>query len=94
MRDLVPTSRFKKDLKREQRGRYRDVIASEEFLILLEMLQRDETLPEKYRDHALGGNLAGCRDCHIRPDLLLIYEKPDAHTLSLIRLGSHAELDF
>ena len=36
----------------------------------------------------------GFRDCHIRPDLVLIYEKPDAHTLRLVRLGSHSELGF
>jgi mRNA interferase YafQ len=36
----------------------------------------------------------GFRDCHIRPDLVLIHEKPDAHTLRLVRLGSHSELGF
>lgn len=55
-------------------------------------LLNDVQLPEKYCDHALKGNLTGSRDCHIKPDLVLIYEKPDANTLLLIRLGSHSEL--
>jgi mRNA interferase YafQ len=40
----------------------------------------------------LSGDWAGCRECHVRPDLLLIYRKPDADTLRLARLGSHSEL--
>ncbi len=43
------------------------------------------------RDHVLIGD---CRDCHIKPDLVLIYRKPDAGTLELIRLGSHSKLGF
>jgi mRNA interferase YafQ len=49
-------------------------------------------LPEKNHDHALTGAWVGYRECHIRPDLLLIYRKPDAITLRLARLGSHSEL--
>ena len=48
-------------------------------------------IPDKYRDHALSGEWAGCRDCHVKPDLVLIYEKID-NDLILIRLGTHAEL--
>lgn len=46
------------------------------------------------RDHALIGNWKDCRDCHIKPDLVLVYRKPDADTLELIRLGSHSALGF
>ena len=56
------------------------------------LLLDDRVLPEKNRDHALGGDWAGYRECHIKLDLLLIYRKPDAHTLGLARLGSHSEL--
>jgi len=49
-------------------------------------------LEPQYRDHDLSGNWAGYRDCHIKPDLLLIYRKPDPDTLQLARLGSHSEL--
>jgi mRNA interferase YafQ len=49
-------------------------------------------LPENNRDHALSGDWAGYRECHLKPDLLLIYRKPDARTLRIARLGSHSEL--
>ena len=55
-------------------------------------LLADQALPENNRDHALSGDWAGYRECHIKPDLLLIYRKPDADTLRLARLGSHSEL--
>ena len=48
-------------------------------------------LPERNRDHALSGNWSGYRECHVRPDLLLIYEMAEG-VLRLIRLGSHSEL--
>jgi mRNA interferase YafQ len=44
------------------------------------------------RDNALIGDWMGYCECHIKPDLLLIYRKPDADTLRLARLGSHSEL--
>jgi len=48
--------------------------------------------PPSHRDHAMTGNWQDHRDLHIKPDLVLIYQKPDADTLRLVRLGSHAEL--
>ena len=59
---------------------------------ILKLLLVDESLPEKNRDHALSGDWTGYRECHVKPDLLLIYRKPDADTLRLARLGSHSEL--
>jgi mRNA interferase YafQ len=55
------------------------------------MLATDKSLPEKLSDHGLGGQWRGYRDCHIKPDLLLLYEKPKGK-LRLVRLGSHSEL--
>ncbi len=52
----------------------------------------DEPLDRRYRDHALSGEWADFRDCHVKPDLVLIYQKPDAGTLRLVRIGSHAKL--
>ena len=49
-------------------------------------------MPERLRDHALIGEWKDHRDCHIRPDLVLIYRKPDDLSLELVRLGSHSEL--
>jgi mRNA interferase YafQ len=59
---------------------------------VLARLLINELLPEKHVDHALTGDWKGFRDCHVRPDLVLIYEKPDPYTLRLTRLGSHSEL--
>lgn len=54
--------------------------------------QHRATLPDKYRDHGLTGEYTEHRECHLKPDLLLIYKKPDDATLRLVRLGSHSEL--
>jgi mRNA interferase YafQ len=56
------------------------------------MLAKDEPLPQRYFDHPLTGEWIDHRDCHIRPDLILIYRKPDETTLELVRLDSHSEL--
>jgi mRNA interferase YafQ len=71
--------------------RYRDIDGL--LTGVLERLVNDEPLPESHRDHSLGGNWKGFRECHVRPDLLLVYRKPpDAAVLQLVRLGSHSEL--
>ncbi len=56
------------------------------------MLVADENLPQRCHDHVLEGEWKDHRDCHMRPDLVLIYRKPDDQTLELVRLGSHSEL--
>jgi mRNA interferase YafQ len=55
-------------------------------------LANDTALSNKYRDHLLAGEYTHHRECHLKPDLLLIYKKPDESTLRLVRLGSHSEL--
>jgi mRNA interferase YafQ len=55
-------------------------------------LVTDQTLETKYRDHDLSGDWAGYRECHIKPDLLLIYRKSDSDCLKLARLGSYSKL--
>lgn len=91
MRKLEPTGRFRRDLKRELKGQYRQVI-SEELDGLIALLAVDASLDLHHRDHALSGKWKDHRDCHVKPDLVLIYRKPDPETLQLVRLGSHAEL--
>lgn len=59
---------------------------------VVNLLAADQPLPRRTADHPLSGEWQGFRDCHIRPDLILIYRKPDATTLELVRLGSHSEL--
>ena len=84
------TVRFKRDFKREFKtyGKDLDIM----LIDVLAFLIFDALLPAKYQDHKLTGEWGGLRECHLKPDLLLIYEKLDTETLRLARLGSHAEL--
>lgn len=91
MRTIEWTGRFKRDYKREKKGVHREILDAE-LTDIIELLQVDDALPERCRDHALSGEWKDCRDCHIRPDLVLIYRKPDDETLQLVRMGSHSEL--
>ena len=91
MRTIERTRRFKRDYKRESKGRYRNILETE-FRAVVSALAVDHPLAEKYRDHALSGDWNDHRDCHIKPDLVLIYRKPDDKRLQLVRLGSHSEL--
>ena len=91
MRTIERTTQFKKDYRRESKGQHRATL-SQNLLSILTSLAEDKPLAGRHRDHALTGEWQDCRDCHIKPDLVLIYRKPDAERLQLIRLGSHAEL--
>ena len=82
---------FERDYRREKRGATGPQIISR-IAHRLTLLLDDQPLPARYRDHPLRGEWADHRDCHIRPDLILIYRKPDADRLELVRLGSHSEL--
>ena len=60
---------------------------------IISQLANGEILPEKHKDHQLKGEFEGLRECHILPDLLLIYQKQESELiLLLIALGSHSEL--
>jgi mRNA interferase YafQ len=91
MRTIRRTARFKRDYKREAKGQYRATL-DRDVRAVVSLLAADAPLPDRYRDHAMIGEWKDHRDCHIRPDLVLIYRKPDAETLELVRLGSHSEL--
>lgn len=86
---LKPTTQFKRDLKKAQKqNKNLDLLNK-----VLQQLADGIPLSEKNRDHALTGNYAGCRECHIQPDWLLIYEiAEDTLFLYLTRTGSHSEL--
>jgi mRNA interferase YafQ len=87
-------STFKRDYKREYKtyGKSLDDLLND----VLAMLLMDISLPDKYHDHELTGEWDGFRECHLKPDLLLIYdifsETSEENILKLIRLGSHSEL--
>jgi mRNA interferase YafQ len=91
MREIERTNCFSRDYKREIRGRHGATLNAS-LLAVLHVLMIDGPLAERYRDHPLSGDWAGFRDCHIKPDLVLINEKPDDTSLRLVRLGSHTEL--
>lgn len=93
MRTIKRTAQFKRDYKREKRGSHRATL-DDELSTIVRLLIVDAKLPELIHDHSLTGNLKDCRDCHIKPDLVLIYRKTNDNTLELIRLGSHSELGF
>lgn len=84
---LAYSSVFKKDMK---------VLSAEEkkeTKTVIKKLAKGETLEEKYHDHQLFGKLKDFRDCHIRPDLVLIYKiKDNVLELYIYRIGSHAKL--
>ena len=84
-----PTSRFQKDLKRIARRGYN----TELLTAVIKKLANGEPLAQKHRDHALTGDYADCRECHITPDWLLIYEiSDDTLLLYLTRTGTHSDL--
>ncbi len=91
MRGIDRTGQFKRDFKREEKGRYRETLDGD-LLPVLVALATDQPLEPSYRDHALTGVWKDHRDCHIKPDLILIYQKPDNESLRLVRPGSHSEL--
>jgi mRNA interferase YafQ len=91
MRTIEFTGQFKRDYKRESKGAHKKTLI-DDLNNAFKLLASDKKLPEKYYDHPLVGNWKDHRDCHIKPDLVLIYRKPDETTLQLVRLGSHSQL--
>ncbi len=91
MRTIDPTTKFKRDYKRELKGQYRTTIQAD-LVTVFDLLANDKPLDARHRDHPLSGNWAKHRDCHVRPDLVLIYQKTEDDRLLLLRLGSHSEL--
>lgn len=88
--NLRLTKRFKKHLKLMEK---RNKSSIRKIAETVDLLQKGEKLPERFRNHELAGNLKGNRECHILPDLLLIYRIfNDILILELVDTGSHADL--
>lgn len=86
---VKPTAKFQKDLKRIQKRSYDLTLLTS----VIKKLSSGEDLSVKFRDHDLTGDYSKCRECHIAPDWLLIYERSDADALLyLIRTGTHSDL--
>ena len=92
MREIEYSALFKRDYKKvkasSRHSRDIDLLLAG----IVPLLCEDRPLPASNRDHPLAGEWDGHRECHVKPDLLLIYEKPDDDVLRLVRLGSHSKL--
>ena len=80
VRTIKQTGQFKRDLKREAKGKHRATLENALIPVLI-ALASDTPLAPRYRDHALTGDWKDHRDCHVMPDLVLIYQKPNEETL-------------
>ncbi len=92
MRTIERSTAFKKDFKRIKAAPQRSKDVDALLFALIGLLLEDRAIPTSNREHALIGEWSGYRECHIKPDLLLVYRKPDADTLPLARIGSHSTL--
>ena len=93
MRTIERTSQFKRDFKRESKGQYRRTLQTDLTTVVV-ALANNQALEPRHHDHGLTGDWKDHRDCHIKPDLVLIYRLPDETRLQLVRLGSHSEVGF
>lgn len=89
MYNLRYTNKIQRNIKlMKKRGKDLDKLK-----VVLKLLQQGAELPAKYKDHALTGNYTGCRECHIEPDWLLVYEILNNELLILLlTTGSHSDL--
>lgn len=87
---VYKSKNYTKSLKKILRGGKIHILEIE---MVIDLLTEGKTLPIKYQDHYLTGEFTGCRECHIRPDLLLIYKiEKNILILTLIDIGSHSKL--
>jgi len=91
VRTVKRTAQFRRDFKRVKRSVHRGHVDAT-LLAVLELLAVDSPLPARYVDHPMKGEYDDCRDCHLRPDLVLVYRKRSADVLELVRIGTHAQL--
>lgn len=90
-RKIILSSQYKKDIKLARRRH----LPIEELNEIVLKLANDIPLPAKNKDHTLQGEFVGCRECHIRPDWLLIYRKTDNNELQILELArtsTHSDL--
>ena len=83
------TNQYLKDLELMKRRN----LPKSELDAVVKLLSEEKLLPRKYKDHSLKGNFAGYRECHIRPNWLLMYKiDKQILTLVLVRTGTHSDL--
>ena len=92
MRTIERSSAFKRDYRRVKTNPRHSKDLEALFIAAVSLLTMDQPLPESNYDHPLSGQWVGYRECHLKPDLLLVYRKLGADILKLARIGSHSEL--
>ena len=88
MKNLRPSTLYRKDLKRIRNNPKK----VEALLTILRLLENEIPIPQEYRPHLLSNDYAGCMECHIQGDFLLIWIDQETNDIDLVRLGSHSEL--
>ncbi|MBX9866048.1 MAG: type II toxin-antitoxin system YafQ family toxin [Burkholderiales bacterium] len=88
MLELIQTSTFKKSLKKYKH----DKKVNQELAFIVDLLINEKTIPEKYKNHRLIGKYDGMLELHLRPDDLLVYFKINGDSITLVAIGSHADL--
>jgi len=88
MKELRPTTQYKKDFKR-YRNQPKKLIKLFE---IYNLLRNGKPIPQGNKSHPLTGNYKGCMECHIEGDLLLIWIDEEKDIIELVRLGTHSEL--
>ena len=91
MRTIEKSTQFKKDYRKAVKSISQSAL-DERLGFVVRCLLADQQLPESFKDHALKANWKGHRDCHVFPDLVLIYRLQGDSVLRLVRLGSHSDL--
>ena len=88
MKQLQPTTQYRKDLKRYKNNPAKLAVLAE----ILKKLKNEQPIPAQYRPHQLQGNYKGCMECHVQGDFLLVWMDEERNIVELVRLGSHSEL--
>ena len=88
MKELRPTTQYKKDFKRYRHQPKKLKVLFETY----DLLRNGKPIPQSYKPHSLTGNYNGCMECHIDSDFLLIWIDEEKGIIELVRLGSHSEL--
>lgn len=91
MRAIERTNQFKREYKRESKGKHRSGLDTALQQVIASLIA-DHPLAARYQDHPLTGQWKDFRDCHLRPDLVLIYRKFRQDVLQLVRRGLTASL--
>ncbi|MDE5749202.1 MAG: type II toxin-antitoxin system YafQ family toxin [Duncaniella sp.] len=88
MKRLKPSTQYRKDLKRIRNNPKKAAA----LLTVLRMLENEIPIPPEYKPHMLLNDYAGCMECHIQGDFLLVWFDETTDQIDLVRLGSHSEI--